>query len=381
MKKFLFCFCVILFFTSLSYSAELDPGYIKAFGQGAILVSGKGFPDVTKYNPEQFDYKDGKFYITASEEATINFRVILPKGKTIGNYVKQLKKERGTNLKYRTEDWICLQIFPSFDSSGENLVNEKKPWPKKLTDIPKWCSPIQAWWGNIDSSNENSTFFGLKWDGDLGRDLGSTLHRAEAGNKFYVMMTVCYEYKTPGGEIENKWDSILQKWIPVKSTGLLGYVHSDPILACTIEIKKGKIEGENKFKDNGDGTITDIQSGLTWIKSIPTEKMRFEDAQKYVESLNIGGYNDWRIPTVTELQSLNKGIPKKFEYEPVKFLTNSGFVNISDGNEFWSIDIALENEQCRNYVSFYSNNEWSSSYVWTNTELALYSILPVRSAK
>lgn len=58
-----------------------------------------------------------------------------------------------------------------------------------------------------------------------------------------------------------------------------------------------------KYKDNGDGTVTDLITELMWEKNMG-EKLTFEEAKKKAESLRTGGYNDWRIPTVKELYSL-----------------------------------------------------------------------------
>lgn len=58
-----------------------------------------------------------------------------------------------------------------------------------------------------------------------------------------------------------------------------------------------------KYKDNGDGTVTDLITGLMWEKEMG-EKLTFKEAKKKAESLRTGGYDDWRIPTVKELYSL-----------------------------------------------------------------------------
>lgn len=57
------------------------------------------------------------------------------------------------------------------------------------------------------------------------------------------------------------------------------------------------------YKDNKNGTISDIQTGLMWQKSF-TQKMTWNEAVKYANESNLGGYNDWRIPTIKELYSL-----------------------------------------------------------------------------
>lgn len=62
-------------------------------------------------------------------------------------------------------------------------------------------------------------------------------------------------------------------------------------------------DNQPKYKDNGDGTVTDLVTGLMWEKNMG-EKLTFEEAKKKAETLRTGGYDDWRIPTVKELYSL-----------------------------------------------------------------------------
>jgi hypothetical protein len=58
-----------------------------------------------------------------------------------------------------------------------------------------------------------------------------------------------------------------------------------------------------QFHDNGDGTVSDLTTGLTWqqdsVQGIP-----WKDALAYCRDLNLGGYSDWRLPDVNELISL-----------------------------------------------------------------------------
>ncbi|MDF7801105.1 DUF1566 domain-containing protein [Pontiellaceae bacterium B1224] len=62
------------------------------------------------------------------------------------------------------------------------------------------------------------------------------------------------------------------------------------------------------YTDNGDGTITDNVTGLMWEKA-PSQgkKVTWEQAINGLDAFNaekLGGYNDWRIPTIKELYSL-----------------------------------------------------------------------------
>jgi hypothetical protein len=58
------------------------------------------------------------------------------------------------------------------------------------------------------------------------------------------------------------------------------------------------------YTDNGDGTITDNNSGLVWQKTPPSDKMFYSEAVEYVENLELAGYSDWRLPNIKESFSI-----------------------------------------------------------------------------
>jgi hypothetical protein len=51
-------------------------------------------------------------------------------------------------------------------------------------------------------------------------------------------------------------------------------------------------------------TILDPRLGLEWAASLSPTEMSFEEAQKYVDDLEISGLRGWRLPTRTELESI-----------------------------------------------------------------------------
>jgi len=68
---------------------------------------------------------------------------------------------------------------------------------------------------------------------------------------------------------------------------------------------------ENRFIDNGDGTITDPKTGLMWTKNADPygDTLLFHQALDYIEAMNEGhyanfSYTDWRLPDWRELRSL-----------------------------------------------------------------------------
>jgi hypothetical protein len=60
---------------------------------------------------------------------------------------------------------------------------------------------------------------------------------------------------------------------------------------------------EPRYVDNGDGTVTDLNTGLMWQKN-PGAKKTYEDAIQNVSIFQLGGYDDWRLPDIKELYSL-----------------------------------------------------------------------------
>ncbi len=85
------------------------------------------------------------------------------------------------------------------------------------------------------------------------------------------------------------------------------------------------------YVDNGDGTVTDLNTGLMWLQS-PGEKMSFDDAVSGAGSFDLAGYDDWRLPTIKELYSLilfsgldPSGCPTADSCDLVPFIDDSVF--------------------------------------------------------
>lgn len=57
------------------------------------------------------------------------------------------------------------------------------------------------------------------------------------------------------------------------------------------------------YKDNGDGTVTDLVTGLMWVKARGA-KLTWNDAIKGASKCKVGGQADWRMPTIKEIYSL-----------------------------------------------------------------------------
>lgn len=65
--------------------------------------------------------------------------------------------------------------------------------------------------------------------------------------------------------------------------------------------------GQNDFRDNGDGTISDNATGLMWAQEDSGQGMTWSQALAWVENMNAAnhlGHSDWRLPNAKEMQSI-----------------------------------------------------------------------------
>jgi len=71
-----------------------------------------------------------------------------------------------------------------------------------------------------------------------------------------------------------------------------------------LRLVRGEPYGENMVVDNENGTISDIATGMMWQQADSGEGMDWPSALGYCEALELGGYDDWRLPNAKELQSI-----------------------------------------------------------------------------
>ena len=94
------------------------------------------------------------------------------------------------------------------------------------------------------------------------------------------------------------------------------------------------------FIVNGDGTVTDTVTGLMWQQTDGGE-MTIENARNYVDSLNLGGYTDWRLPNAFEGFSILNEQHANPALDPAVFsLTNAEYWwtsdrQVNDSTKIW----------------------------------------------
>jgi hypothetical protein len=91
------------------------------------------------------------------------------------------------------------------------------------------------------------------------------------------------------------------------------------ILAEREEMRARLMPVNDRFVANGDGTVTDSKSGLMWSLLDSHQELgnclNYDSAVAYAENLETGGYQDWRLPSASDLAGIYKKKP---------FFPNSG---------------------------------------------------------
>jgi len=119
---------------------------------------------------------------------------------------------------------------------------------------------------------------------------------------------------------ENGDEKIPAITYPIVDTGQSAcYDASEAAVACPTEGEAlfgqdAQFSGSTpSYTDNGNGAITDNVTGLMWQQSPDTngdgminatDKLTYDEAVAGASALTLGGYTDWRLPTIKELYSL-----------------------------------------------------------------------------
>ena len=115
------------------------------------------------------------------------------------------------------------------------------------------------------------------------------------------------------------WTSTIQAndvtkiWVTNAGGGIGNHPKSETISAGgtkyfhvkAVRDRKTPLTIPNQFTDKGNGTIYDNLTGLSWQKNISNDTLNWEEALKYADTFAIGGFTDWRLPNIKELQSVN----------------------------------------------------------------------------
>lgn len=136
---------------------------------------------------------------------------------------------------------------------------------------------------NYDFTNPNPSPLGL-WP--LGNIWSSTNQTLGAINYFWVMI------------LES--DTIRSRTLRVTTD-----TNADTYAVCVRGSTEHIVLSDvNKQYLDFDEVVVDIQTGLVWQRNDSSNAMAWNDTFVYCDTLNVGEYDDWRVPTVNEVATL-----------------------------------------------------------------------------
>lgn len=138
------------------------------------------------------------------------------------------------------------------------------------------------------------------------------------------------------------------------------------------DVRAGVPWPEPRFRDNLDGTLTDRLTGLMWLKDAnclltaypgadrdrrPDGRVPWRGALAFVDGIGAGiyprcgaGYADWRLPNVSELESLMAAAAP----EPLAWLSTQGFANLQPA--YWSSTV-LRSDRSKSWAATLATGE------------------------
>ncbi|MCF6331572.1 MAG: DUF1566 domain-containing protein [Sulfurimonas sp.] len=115
-------------------------------------------------------------------------------------------------------------------------------------------------------------------------------------------------------------------------------------------------------RDNINNIVTDNTTGLVWQDDITPASMNWSDALAYCTNLTLGGFTNWKLPAIKDLQT----IVDDGEFNPT---INSIFQNTNSGaSRYWSSTTLVSNTSFAWSIYFYASyimsyNKVDSRYI------------------
>lgn len=112
---------------------------------------------------------------------------------------------------------------------------------------------------------------------------------------------------------------------------ITGLIEGDALYGQDANYLKGETMS---YQDNDDETITDLNTGLMWQQVPSSSDYTWAEASAYCESLELGGYDDWRMPSCKELYSISD-FGRGWPYLDTDYF-NLASGTVTKDEQFWS---------------------------------------------
>ncbi len=281
--------------TAVDQYRVVDTGQKEFFNNSvSIAKPSVGLPfygQDARYNGNQPSYTD-------NGDGTITDNVtglIWQKAYEVMSYDEAVEKVKTFNLANQT-DWRIPAIKEAYSLilfSGVDISS------KDMSKLPAGAIPFV-----------NTDYFGFDYGSNGERKIDTQ-----------ILSSTIYRGTTMGGN-----QTVFG--VNLADGRIKGYPLLDPRSRSgkkyTVRFVRGNTEyGKNNFKDNRNGTISDLSTNLVWQKSDSEKPMSWKEALSWAQQKNEEnylGHSDWRLPNAKELQSI-------VDYSRSLQVTNSAAIN------------------------------------------------------
>ena len=243
-----------------------------------------------------------------------------------------------TDIKGEDSDFhINMQKFTKLDDKANAISDTAEnftmirdeitglTWEVKKTDESiQGKNKLFSWYDPDDKTNGGNS--GLNGDNTDTNDLIRALNNQHFGGYSDWRLPTIYELSALQN-MSNTTNGIQTQFFPNTMQGVYWTsttCSGQPQKAWQISFNTGKNSYDDKsttahvravrgsanslilsrFEDNADGTVTDTLTGLMWQKQYEQNPMTWEQALTQINSMLLGDYTDWRLPTREELRSI-----------------------------------------------------------------------------
>jgi hypothetical protein len=193
---------------------------------------------------------------------------------------------------------------------------------------------------SIDTGNETEVNFTL-WDGASYYITATS--RDSTGESSYSNI----EFFTISSTSNTINPTCYPKTIVIPDTGQTScYDTYGNVVPCFSTGQDGDFNNNSmSFTDNGNGTVTDNVTGLTWQQRDDSIARNWTTAADYCTNLYLGGYSNWRLPELLELVGI-------VDYEMRAPAINGNYFYDTKSSPYWTSSIPGFNQNSSYAVYF-----------------------------
>jgi len=204
--------------------------------------------------------------------------------------------------------WETVNV--SFSPRSLNLGSNGRWVTCKISDLPEGYIPADIDLDTVCIVNVNGTVLEENGGSICAKDSGG-----KHNNRGKKKLKVKFDQKDLADAIAaNPGEDPSTAVITVEGSGL------DDVLQFsgedTIKVKPAKIKDKDKSPVASEYTVVcDPDTSLCWqdpqreAYNYTDQGMRAFEADQYCEELILGGFEDWRVPTISEIRSITAGFP------------------------------------------------------------------------